>query len=216
MESTRNRAPAIRVWRTDGDNHELRLDLERALAAGRLVAFPTDTVYGVGGRWDRSETAGLLRALKGSDAARPFQVLAGGPESFPPGLVLWPALAVRLAGAFWPGPLTIVAATADGGAIGLRSPAHPVTAAVVAASGGALRASSANRAGEPSARTAAEVVERLGHGLALVVDGGPAGLGAASSVVRVFEEEWTLLREEALSREALTQAAGRPPLGEKT
>ena len=90
-------SPTVLTWRSDGDNRELIQALKRALDAGRLVAFPTDTVYGVGGRWDDPETAGRLRALKGSADGRPFQVLARGSEAFPPGFVRWSSLAGHFA-----------------------------------------------------------------------------------------------------------------------
>jgi len=125
----------------------------------------------------------------------------------------WPELAGRFAAAFWPGPLTLVVRGESGEWIGYRRPDHPAAAAVVRAAGGALLASSANRSGDAPAQTARQAAEALGHAAAIAVDGGPARLGVASSVVRVEGCAWELLRQGALTREALSAAAGRPPKG---
>lgn len=207
--------PALRVWRTDGCNSDLLLELEEALLAGGLVAFPTDTVYGVGGRRDLSGTEARLRDAKGSGGDRPFQILVADEEALLLCGVRLSRVGRAFAERFWPGPLTIVAASDVGAAVGLRRPDHAVAVAVVRAAGGLLTASSANRAGARPAVWAREAAEALGDSLAMVIDGGLAGPGASSSVVRVYEDGWALLREEAVSREALTLAAGEPPLGDE-
>ena len=206
--------PLVLKWESGATNELLLARVAEALAQGGLAAFPTDTVYGVAGLFGLAGTEERLLAAKGYGERRPFQVLVDGLATLArlaPGL---PPVARALASRFWPGPLTIVTPLAGGGSIGLRWPAHELACAVIGAAGGALMASSANRAGGAPARSAAEAVESLGGHLAVAIDGGDAGLGAASSVVRVTCAGWEILREKAVSRQALERTAGSPPLGE--
>ena len=203
----------IRAWRYDAPNAELLAEAAAVLARGGLIAFPTETVYGVGGRRDLPTTEGRLRAAKRREPDKPFQVLISR-VSCPEAAGRWSALVGRFADAFWPGPLTMVIRTASGSWVGFREPDHGVAKALIEAAGGALTASSANLSGRAPARTVEDAVAGLGDAVALAVDGGPSGLGKASSVIRVAGYCWELLREGAVSRQALEQVAGRPPEGE--
>jgi len=199
---------AIRTWQHGHANTDLLKDATDALADGGLVVFPTETVYGVGGRWDLVTTDAKLRAAKGRAHDKPFQILVGGLPGLGQLRVEMPDLGHRFADVFWPGPLTLVVPTPSGEFIGLREPDHEVALAVMHCGGGSLLASSANRSGEPPARTAAEAAVALGDAVELVIDDGPARLGASSSVVRVTAEGWELLREGAISREELEEVGG--------
>ncbi|HRU04314.1 MAG TPA: L-threonylcarbamoyladenylate synthase [Candidatus Brocadiia bacterium] len=207
--------PRVLKWESGATNDRLLAQVAEALASGGLAAFPTDTVYGVAGLFGLAGTEDRLLAAKGYGEKRPFQVLVDGMATLERLAPEMPPVAKALAGRFWPGPLTIVTPLAGGGVIGLRWPAHELACAVIRAAGGALMASSANRAGGAPARCAAEAVAALGDHLAVAIDGGDAGLGAASSVVRVTSVGWEILREEAVTRQALELAAGSPPMGEK-
>jgi len=172
-----------------------------ALRAGRPLVIPTDTVYGLAG--DPRRTAGLF-AIKGRplDVALPVlvadvdQALALAADDLSP-------LVHRLMARWWPGGLTLVVARrrgldldlggADDATIGMRLPAHPVPVAL-ARSTGALAVTSANRHGRATPATAAEVAAQLGHGAALVLDGGPCQ-GRASTVVSCLDGELRVLRE---------------------
>jgi L-threonylcarbamoyladenylate synthase len=201
------------------------LSLEAALervAEGGLVAFPTETSWGLGADARSDAAQAKLRAWKGREAAKPVSVLvADGADLARLGARLSPA-AERLARAFWPGPLTLVVrceaklaagVAGPGGAVGLRCSPHPVAAALAALAAargvGPLTATSLNRAGEPDCRTRAEAEAWAGDDVALVA-GRDAGGGPPSSVVDATGAEPIVLREGALSRTVLAAALGAP------
>jgi L-threonylcarbamoyladenylate synthase len=197
------------------------LAVEAALehvAEGGLVAFPTETSWGLGADASSETALARLRAWKGRDAAKPISILVAGRADLARlGARLSPA-ATRLARAFWPGPLTLVvrceAKLADGvagpgGAVGLRCSPHPVAAALAslaAARGvGPLTATSLNRAAAPACRTRAEAADCAGAEIRLVA-GEDAGGGPPSSVVDATGAEPVVLREGAVSRAAIAAA----------
>jgi tRNA threonylcarbamoyl adenosine modification protein (Sua5/YciO/YrdC/YwlC family) len=162
---------------------------EAALLAGGAVVLPTDTVYGLAALPGHES---LLADLKGRPDDMPIAVLIAEPDSS--GL---PALAAKLAAAFWPGPLTIVVATADGsGTIGLRCPDHAFVRGL-ARRVGPLPTTSANRHGAPTPATASEAAASLVRPPAFVVDGGWCE-GSASTVVDCTGDAVVVLREGVL------------------
>jgi L-threonylcarbamoyladenylate synthase len=187
------------------------------LSAGRLVAFPTETVYGLGADASREDAVGRIFDVKGRPRAHPLIVhLAPGAP-----LEGWardvPELAHRLAAAAWPGPLTLIlhrgpraAAAATGGAdtIGLRVPAHPLAQALLRAFGGGIAAPSANRFGAVSPTTADHVAADLGGDVDYILDGGPCDVGVESTIVDLSRGRPVLLRPGGLPREALEAIAG--------
>jgi L-threonylcarbamoyladenylate synthase len=188
------------------------------VAAGGLVGFPTETLWGLGAD-ARSEAAlAGLRRWKGREAEKPISLLVSGAGDLARlGARLTPA-ARRLAEAFWPGPLTLVVRcearlaagiAGPGGSVGLRCSPHPVAAALAALAlrrgVGPLTATSLNRAGEPPCRTRAEAEALAGPALALVA-GPDAGGTEASSVVDASGDEPRVLREGALSGRAIAAA----------
>jgi tRNA threonylcarbamoyl adenosine modification protein (Sua5/YciO/YrdC/YwlC family) len=191
--------------------------------AGGLVAFPTETVWGLGAD-ARSETAmAALRRFKGRSGAQPVSLLVPDLEAAV-GLGLdVPPAARRLAALFWPGPLTLVlpgraGALASGvsradGAVGLRCSPHPVAAALahaIARTGSALTATSLNRHGEPPARHRDEAAALcIGNDTPLCIDSEPdAGGAAPSTVVDCTVAPPRVLREGAITAEALAHALG--------
>jgi len=195
------------------------------LAAGGLVAFPTETVWGLGAD-ARSELAiGRLRRWKGRDAGQPVALLVAGAAALAALGIELPPAARRLADAFWPGPLTLVVPAAPGrfaagvaradGALGLRCSPHPTAAALAAAVAragiGPLTATSLNRHGEPPARTRAEAAA-LCDGVACLDAGPDAGAGAGggaaepSTVVDCTGAQPRVLRAGAVGRSALARA----------
>jgi L-threonylcarbamoyladenylate synthase len=199
----------------------------QALAAGQLVAFPTETVYGLGARADDDAAVALVFAAKGRPAEHPLIVHVADAAHAAAFAREWPPLAQRLAAAFWPGPLTLIVprrgdigAAAAGGqdTIGLRCPAHPAAQALLAACAArgvpGVAAPSANRFGRVSPTTAAHVVDEFGADLA-VLDGGPCDVGIESAIVDCSRmshprAQPVLLRPGALTREAIEAAAGTP------
>lgn len=195
-------------------------DVERAaavLAAGGLVAFPTETVYGLGADAARDDAVARIFATKGRPRAHPLIVhLAPGVE-----LEGWareiPEAAHRLARAAWPGPLTIilrrgprVASATTGGAdtVGIRVPSHPIAQALLAAFGGGVAAPSANRFGAVSPTTADHVAADLGDDVDYLLDGGPCDVGVESTIVDLSRGIPTLLRPGGLAREAIEPITG--------
>jgi len=197
-------------------NAELRRAAE-ILRAGGLVAFPTETVYGLGA--DASSEAALkkLYAVKGRPAGHPVIVhFASADEAF-----AWarevPEAARRLAARFWPGPLTLILkrsaragdfVTGGQDTVGLRVPSHPVAQALLSEFGSGVAAPSANRFGRVSPTRAAHVREDLGEDVDLVLEGGDSEVGIESTIVDLSRGRAVLLRHGAITPAMLEQALG--------
>jgi L-threonylcarbamoyladenylate synthase len=196
-------------------------EIERAVAllsAGELVAFPTETVYGLGA--DASNPAALARifAAKGRPKTHPLIVHVSGLADVRDWATEVPDAAARLAGAFWPGPLTLVlpssarvpdAVTGGQASVALRAPAHPVARALLAAFGRGIAAPSANRHGRISPTRAADVREELGDRVAMVLDGGDCAVGLESTIVACLDGRVALLRPGSISRSQVADVVGR-------
>jgi len=193
-----------------------------ALAAGELLAFPTETVYGLGARADDDAAVQRIYSAKGRPAAHPLIVHAADAEQARRFAQHWPASAQALAQAFWPGPLTLIvkrepalAAAAAGGqsSIGLRVPAHPVARALLREAHRlgvpGVAAPSANRFGRVSATTAAHVLEEFGPELK-VLDGGECPGGIESAIVDCSIAQPALLRPGLLQRVQIEAVLGAP------
>lgn len=191
----------------------------RILAAGGLVAFPTETVYGLGADAANATAIAHLYAAKGRPAFNPLIAhvadLAAARR-----IGQFDARALRLAEAFWPGPLTLVVpktddcpvadlATAGLDTVAIRIPAHPVAEAILRAFGGAVVAPSANISGHVSPTLATHVESDLAGRIDLIVDGGPVAVGVESTIVGCLDAP-TLLRPGGLSRERIEAVLGMP------
>ena len=196
----------------------------QALRDGALVAFPTETVYGLGA--DARNPAALRRlyATKGRPEQHPVIVHLAAANALPRWAREVPAFARALADAFWPGPLTLVLPRANGvsdlltggqDSIGVRVPAHPIAQALLARfaelGGDGIAAPSANRFGRISATTAAHVAEEFGSEVAMILDGGPCHHGIESTIVDCTRGGPAVLRPGAVSVEQLTRVLGRTP-----
>ena len=197
----------------------------QALARGDMVAFPTETVYGLGANALDARAVAKVFAAKERPRFNPLIVhvpnLAEAEE-----YALINDLARSLADAFWPGPLTLVfkrrstcgiadLASAGLDTIALRAPAHPVAQALIAKAALPIAAPSANRSGRISPTMAAHVEAELGDRPAMILDGGPCPLGIESTVVSVVGGEPALLRPGALPRAAIERALGAPLVAAK-
>jgi L-threonylcarbamoyladenylate synthase len=193
-----------------------------ALAHGDIVAFPTETVYGLGA--NALDARAIAKVFAGKERPRfnPLIVHVPGLEAAERYAVMNDT-AWRLAEAFWPGPLSLVLkkrpacgiadlVSAGLDTIALRAPAHPVAQALLEAAQLPIAAPSANRSGRVSPTTAAHVQAELGERPAMILDGGPCPLGIESTVVSVIEPEPGLLRPGALPREAIELVLGAPLL----
>lgn len=190
------------------------------LRAGELVAFPTETVYGLGANALDAAAVARIYAAKGRPAWNPVIAHVANADAARALSRAWPATAACLAAAFWPGPLTLVVpkadivpevATAGLDAVAVRVPDHPVALALLAAAGVPVAAPSANRFTQVSPTTAAHVVRSLGDRVPLVLDGGPCAVGIESTVVDCTGDDVVILRPGMLGRETLETALA--PLG---
>lgn len=193
-----------------------------ALRAGDLVAFPTETVYGLGA--DAASPAAVRRIFeaKGRPADHPLIVHVADLAAARTWVSGMPRAAQQLARKFWPGPLTLILPRAShvgdnvtGGqdSVGLRVPSHRVAQALLAAFGGGIAAPSANRFGHVSPTRASHVADDLGERVALILDGGECDVGIESTIVAFRDGTPVLLRPGAISAQALTQILGRVPQG---
>ncbi len=208
--------------RLDGHDAAAIAQAATMLASGDLVAFPTETVYGLGARADDDAAVAKIFAAKGRPADHPLIVHvadAGDAERFAAPL---PALAQRLIAAFWPGPLTVIvpraagigaAAAAGLATIGLRCPAHPVAHALLVAAReqgvAGVAAPSANRFGKLSPTSAAHVTLAFGEDLP-VLDGGDCRVGIESTIVDCSRSGPVLLRPGGVTAEQIEAVAGAP------
>jgi L-threonylcarbamoyladenylate synthase len=192
-------------------------DAGRVLREGGLVAFPTETVYGLGASALDPGAIARLYEAKGRPAYNPVIVHVADVAAARRLTSAWPEAADRLAAAWWPGPLTLVlprsalvpdAVTAGLAAVGLRIPAHPVALALLAAAGVPVAAPSANRSTELSPTTADHVERALGDRVDVLLDGGPTTLGIESTVVDLTGERPVLLRPGLVTREEIELLAG--------
>lgn len=191
------------------------------LRAGKLVAVPTETVYGLAARADSDEAVASIYRAKGRPSFNPLIVHVADEEQAAT-LAQFDARARALAERFWPGALTIVlpvregaklasAVTAGLPTVALRCPAHPVTRGVLAASGLPLAAPSANRSGLVSPTSAAHVAASLGSNVDLIVDGGSCAQGVESTIVALRESGWHLLRPGPITESEIAEVLGGPP-----
>ena len=208
----------------DGHDPSVIERAARALAAGDLVALPTETVYGLGARADDDAAVAKIFHAKGRPADHPLIVHVADADSVRIFAAEVPPVAVRLVARFWPGPLTIIvpraagmAAAAAGGqsSVGLRCPSHPVAHALLVAAREAgvpgVAAPSANRFGRVSPTRASHVADEFGDEL-MVLDGGPCDVGIESSIVDCTRRHPVLLRPGVFTRAEIEAAAGEPLL----
>jgi L-threonylcarbamoyladenylate synthase len=192
-----------------------------AMARGELVAFPTETVYGLGADAASDAAVAKIFAAKGRPSDHPLIVHVEGAQAVPAFATSVPDFAQQLIQAFWPGPLTLilprrpdVGAAAAGGqpSIGLRCPAHPVAHAFLLACNAAgvqgVAGPSANRFGRVSPTTAAHVQSEFGEQL-LVLDGGPCRVGIESTIIDCTRAQPVLLRPGMLATAQIEQACGQ-------
>ena len=187
------------------------------LRRGGLVAFPTETVYGLGANALDTAAIGRIYAAKGRPSYNPLIVHVADEAAARALVVEWPERASRVARAFWPGPVTMIlrkrdivpdAATAGLDAVALRVPAHPVALALLRAAALPLAAPSANRSMQVSPTTAAHVARSLGDAVDLILDGGPTTVGIESTVLDLRGPRAAILRPGMIGARELEPFVG--------
>jgi len=194
------------------------------LRQGKLVAFPTETVYGLGADARSDAAVAKIFAAKGRPSTNPLICHVAGTEVAKRYAKHWPAKAEQIANAFWPGPITIVVektseicnlATAGGATVGLRAPDHPLALELLRAFDGPLAGPSANRSTRVSPTTAQHVRDELGDAVDFVLDGGPCRVGIESTVLDVTSHTPSILRPGGISREQIEAVIGPVQAGHR-
>jgi L-threonylcarbamoyladenylate synthase len=192
------------------------------LRAGGLVAFPTETVYGLGARAFDAAAAGRVYRAKGRPSDNPLIVHVDGEAMLALVARRVSPLSRRLIEAFWPGPLTLIfdktaavpaAVTGGRDTVAVRCPSHPAARALLRALGEPIAAPSANRSGRPSPTTAAHVLRDLRGRVPLILDGGPCRRGLESAIVDARGRRPVLLRPGTIAPEAIARAVGAAVAG---
>lgn len=189
----------------------------RLIASGELVAFPTETVYGLGGDALDPEASAKIYAAKGRPSDNPLIVHIADYADLGRIAREIPRQAKKLADAFWPGPLTMIvwknekvpyATTGGMDTVAVRMPDHPVALELIRKSGCLIAAPSANTSGRPSPTEAAHVADDLDGRIAMILDGGPVGIGIESTIVDLTEEKPMILRPGYITPEMLSEVLG--------
>ena len=209
-----------RIVRIEEDNidGELLKEAGEILKAGGLVAFPTETVYGLGGDALNKESARKIYAAKGRPSDNPLIVHISKWEDIYPIVSEVPEEAQRIAEAFWPGPLTMILPKSDlvpyettGGldTVAIRMPSHKVAREMIACAGGYVAAPSANLSGKPSPTQAKYVAEDMDGRIEMIIDGGEVGIGLESTIIDLTVSPPQILRPGYITDSMLSQVLGR-------
>lgn len=203
--------------------NENSIDLKALIEAGEiikkggLVAFPTETVYGLGGDALNEDSSEKIYLAKGRPSDNPLIVHICKMKDLAPIVKEIPEAAKKLAAAFWPGPLTIILNKSDkvpytttGGldTVAVRMPEHKVALMFIEAAGGYVAAPSANTSGKPSPTLAKYVAEDMGGRIEMIIDGGEIGIGLESTIVDLTEEIPIILRPGYITRDMLQDVLG--------
>ncbi|WP_256759201.1 L-threonylcarbamoyladenylate synthase [Cohnella sp. WQ 127256] len=212
-----NMTGTTKVWSVEQTQTGIQ-EAAAVLAVGGVIAFPTETVYGLGGDARNTEAVERIFAAKGRPSDNPLIVHLADREEVYVLVEQVNEVEEMLMEAFWPGPLTLVLpvragavselVTAGLDTVAVRVPAHEIARALIQQSGCPLAAPSANRSGRPSPTQAKHVVEDLDGRIDGILDGGATGVGLESTVVRVLAGEVHILRPGGITREQLQQAVG--------
>lgn len=201
------------VWKLDPvhpDEKKLS-DAVRFLNEGKVIVFPTETVYGIGVASSRKEAAGAIYELKGREQQKPLSLHIASLAQVPIQTLHFPRLVNYLVHRFWPGPLTLIAKTRENEALGLRFPKNPIARRLIELLGEPMLATSANLSAKEPAKSVEEAEGYFGHQIPLYLDGGRTEFGEASTVLDVTEYPPKFVREGCEAgqvREALSSFEG--------
>jgi L-threonylcarbamoyladenylate synthase len=203
-----------KVLPVDPEQIEDKLIMEavKVIQEGQVVAFPTDTVYGLAADSSNFEAVAEIFRIKGRSWERPLILMIAEPEDLKRVVASVPKKARQLIAHYWPGPLTLILPRAKSTlsnicagreTIGVRCPGNNISRVLIKRAGVPLATTSANISGQPSAKTAEEVKKQLNGKIPLIINGGPTRLGVESTIVDLTESPGRILREGAIPREDL-------------
>lgn len=207
----------VRIEDTEAIRDEELAEAAQILRDGGLVAFPTETVYGLGANALDEEAARKIYAAKGRPSDNPLIAHISCLKELEPLVSEIPEAGRKLAEAYWPGPLTMVfpkssrvpyGTTGGLDTVAVRMPSDPVANRLIALAGVPIAAPSANTSGRPSPTTAQHVYQDMNGKIEMIIDGGPVGIGVESTIVDVSGEVPTLLRPGAVTMEMLRETVG--------
>ena len=208
----------IVVIEEDHIDMEMIREAGQILKDGGLVAFPTETVYGLGGDALNADSSAKIYAAKGRPSDNPLIVHIADMDALPLIAANIPEAAYKLADAFWPGPLTMIfektdripkATTGGLNTVAVRMPSNKIAAALIRAAGGYIAAPSANRSGRPSPTVAKYVIEDLDGLVEMIIDGGASDIGLESTIIDLSEGEPMILRPGYVTQEKMMQVIGK-------
>lgn len=198
--------PRVFVINPDDPDPKALAEAAHLLREGRLVAFPTETVYGLGADAGNPRAIERLNQVKGRPPDKPYTIHLYDAEQIKQFVDAVPPVAEQLMATFWPGPLTIVMPAKRSGSVGFRLPNHPVAREFLRRCGCPVVAPSANRSGFPPPTDGQEVRAALGAQFDCLLDAGPTPLGRESTVVSVLGDRAAVLREGAIPAQAIRDA----------
>jgi L-threonylcarbamoyladenylate synthase len=196
----------------DNSGEEILTKAAEILINGGIIAYPTETFYGLGADATNDKAIQKIFTVKGRDFKNPISLIIGQPDDICPLVQDIPETARKLMAEFWPGALTIVFSAADivsplltagSGKIGLRVSSHPIARKIVQKIKRPLTATSANQSGAPECSLASEVAQQIGDKIEAIVDWGQTKGGKASTIIDVTCDPPVILREGAISRETI-------------
>ena len=196
----------------DISEEEILIRVAEILVGGGIIAYPTETFYGLGADATNEKAIQKIFAVKGRDFKNPISLIIGHPDDIYPLVKDIPPKAQKLMAAFWPGALTIVFSasdkvssllTAETGKIGLRVSSHPIASKIVQKIKRPLTATSANLTGSPECSLASEVIKQIGNQIDAIIDWERTKGGKASTIIDVTCDAPVILREGAISRQTI-------------
>ena len=206
----------VKIDKEQIDDEKL-MEAVEILRAGGLVAFPTETVYGLGANALNEEAAKKIYAAKGRPSDNPLIAHISKPEELAPLVKEVPEAGKKLMEAYWPGPLTMIVwknekvpyeTTGGMDTVAIRMPNHPVALALIDESGCMIAAPSANTSGKPSPTEAGHVALDLDGKIPMILDGGPVGIGIESTIIDLTEKVPMILRPGYITKEMLEEVLG--------
>jgi len=199
-------SPAVFAVNAQDPDPAVIAQAARIVCDGGLVAFPTETVYGLAADATNPKAIARLNRVKGRPPEKPYSIHLYRASQVEQWVHDVSPLAKRLMQQFWPGPLTIVMPTQTGESVGFRLPNHPVAQAFLCQCNRPIVAPSANRSGSPPPTDGREVVAALGEAIDGLLDAGPTPMGRESTVVSIADGALSIVREGAIAEAALRQA----------